>query len=86
MRTTLTIDDDVARLLNEAVHRERRPFKSVVNDALRRGLRSSSGARETYDYVPHSSRLRAGVDPAGLNRLADEFEDEAVLDSARNGR
>jgi predicted transcriptional regulator len=87
MRTTLTIDDDVARLLDEAVHRERRPFKWVVNDALRRGLRSGAGhTREAYDYVPHSSGLRAGLDPAGFNRLADEFEDDAILDKARRSR
>ena len=86
MRTTLTIDDDVARLLDEAVHRERRPLKSVVNDALRRGLRSSAGAREPYDYVPHASALRAGIDPAGLNQLADEFEDDAVVGKGRRGR
>lgn len=86
MRTTLTIDDDVARLLDDAVHRERRSLKWVVNDALRRGLRSSMGhAREPYDYVPHSSALRPGLDPTGFNRLADELEDDAILDKARSG-
>ena len=43
MRTTLTIDDDVARLIDEAVHRERRPMKQVVNDALRRALEPAGG-------------------------------------------
>jgi len=38
MRATLTLDDDVARLIDDAVHRERRPMKQVVNDALRRAL------------------------------------------------
>ena len=38
MRTTLTLDPDVARLVDEAVHRERRPMKHVVNEALRRAL------------------------------------------------
>jgi hypothetical protein len=38
MRTTLTLDDDVAAKLKAAVKRERRPFRSVVNDALRAGL------------------------------------------------
>jgi Arc/MetJ family transcription regulator len=38
MRTTLTLDDDVAARLRTAVKRQRRPFRSVVNDALRAGL------------------------------------------------
>lgn len=42
MRTTLTLDPDVARLLEEEVHRLRRPFKQVVNDALRKGLGPAS--------------------------------------------
>ena len=33
MRTTLTLDPDVERLLNEEMHRVRRPYKQVVNDA-----------------------------------------------------
>jgi len=40
MRTTLTLDDDVAARLRAAGRTERRPFKDLVNDALRRGLAS----------------------------------------------
>jgi hypothetical protein len=38
MRTTLTLDDDVAARLRTAVKRQGRPFRAVVNDALRAGL------------------------------------------------
>lgn len=38
MRTTLTLDDDVAARLRNLVKTRRRPFKAVVNDALRAGL------------------------------------------------
>ncbi len=38
MRTTLTLDDDVAALLKRAMSRQRRTLKDVVNDALRDGL------------------------------------------------
>lgn len=38
MRTTLTLDDDVATRLEEAVRKRRQPFKVVVNEALRAGL------------------------------------------------
>ena len=83
MRTTLTLDDDVARLVEEAVHRERRPMKQVVNDVLRRALRPTATRERPYELTPHDSAIRPGFDPAGFNKLADEMEDEAVLDNPR---
>ena len=44
MRTTLTIDDDIADALRERARLLDLPFKQVVNDALRRGM--SPGTRE----------------------------------------
>lgn len=38
MRTTLTLDDDVARLLNREARKSGEPFKQVVNRLLRLGL------------------------------------------------
>ena len=38
MRTTLTLDDDLAAALREQAQRVGVPFKHVVNDTLRRGL------------------------------------------------
>lgn len=38
MRTTLTLDPDVAARLEQIVRKRRRPFKAVVNEALRLGL------------------------------------------------
>lgn len=85
MRTTLTLDPDVARLLNDAVHRDRRPMKQVVNDALRRALRPSAVAgTEPYRLTPHQSALRPGLDLTGFNRLADELEDEQIIGRARH--
>lgn len=86
MRTTLTLDDDVARLLDDAIHRERRPMKHIVNDALRRALAPQEARRAPYRLVPHESSLRPGFDPAGFNRLADEIEDDAILDQVRKAR
>jgi hypothetical protein len=83
MRTTLTLDDDVVRLVEDAVHRERRPMKHVINDALRRGLAQQGVRQVPYRLQPHKSALRPGFDPAGFNRLADELEDEVILDATR---
>ena len=83
MRTTLTLDDDVARLIDDAVHRERRPIKQVINDALRRGLAVPAPRRKPYRLMAHESELRRGLDLTGFNRLADELEDEAITGLAR---
>lgn len=40
MRTTLTLDDDVAARLDQLRATRRVPFKQLVNDALRAGLQS----------------------------------------------
>jgi hypothetical protein len=84
VRTTLTLDPDVVQLIDDAVHRERRPTKQVINDALRRALAPPPAARgERYRLEPHQSALRPGLDLAGFNRLADELEDEAIIGTAR---
>jgi hypothetical protein len=84
VRTTLTLDEDVARLVEEAVHRQRRPMKQVVNDALRQALAPQTPRQEPYRLVPHDSAVRPGFDLAGFNQLADELEDEAIIGTARH--
>lgn len=79
MRTTLSLDPDVARLVEDAVHRERTSMKQVINDALRRGLAQPASRRDPYHLPVHEAVLQPGLDLAGFNRLADELEDEAIL-------
>jgi hypothetical protein len=45
MRTTLSLDDDVAVLIEKARRQGDRSLKDVVNDALRRGLRDMAADR-----------------------------------------
>ena len=74
MRTTLTIEPDVEKLLQQEVARSRRPLKQVANEALRRGLtRSGDKARKVTVQVS-DSRLRPGYDPTSFNALVDELE------------
>lgn len=84
MRTTLTLDPDVVKLLEDEVHRVRRPFKQVVNDALRRGLspRQALPVAVRYRVSPHAARFSPGLDRSRLNALADELEDNAVIGKA----
>ena len=79
VRTTLTLDPDVAQLVDEAAHRARTSRKRVINDALRRELSQPPSRREPYHLPVHEATLQPGFDLAGFNRLADELEDEAIL-------
>lgn len=80
MRTTLTLDPDVVRMIEEETHRARKTFKEVVNDAIRRGLSSPSRAAATrrHKIKPMHLRLRPGLDRTSLNRLVDEMEEEVA--------
>src|SRR5687767_9359073 len=81
MRTTLTIDDDVAALLREEAIRQGLPFKQALNRTLRLGLRAAAGpaTRQPFRVEPHPLELRPGFDPDKMNQLADELEDEEIL-------
>ena len=85
MRTTLTLDPDVARLVEAEVHRARKPMKQIVNDALRRGLSGGSrpARRKPYRLQPHVASLLPGIDRTRLNALADELEDAERLGRLR---
>jgi len=78
VRTTLTFDPDVAKLVRETIEHEQLSLKDVVNEGLRRGLKPSE-PRPTFRVVPHASLLQPGIDPRGFNQLAEELVDEAVL-------
>jgi hypothetical protein len=80
MRTTLTLDDDLAEALNRAARLTGRSFKAVVNDTLRRGLaQSGSGTAGLEPFVvePQSCGWMPGIDPLRLNQLVDGLEIEA---------
>ena len=76
MRTTLTIDPDVERLLQHEIRRTDKSLKAVVNDALRLGLgmqgKPPRGSR--YKVNPHPFAFKPGVDVDRLNQLVDELE------------
>ena len=88
MRTTVTLDADVERLLREAMYRSRKSFKQALNDAVRSGL-SSHGVRakgRRFRVKARAMSLRAGIDPASFNRMADDLEAEAFLEKRARGQ
>ena len=88
MRTTVTLDDDVERILRETMHRTRQSFKETLNQALRAGLAGTPTRTRHRRFVVRARPmgLRAGFDPAGLNKLVDELEAEAFVERPEGGR
>lgn len=78
MRITLTIDDDLAEQIQELRQSHGHSLKCVINGLLREGLQSRQRGRrgETYRTKSYKLSIRPGIDPAKLNRLVDELEDE----------
>lgn len=77
MRTTLTLDPDVAKRLKERLAETKLPLKRVVNDALRVGLAAKRPVRRVpFKVEPHSCQFNPGIDLDKLNQLVDELEVE----------
>lgn len=85
MRTTVTLDADVERLIKDAVRKSGKSFKEVLNRAVREGLASQTPPRsgKAFRVQARNLGLQAGFDPGGLNRLIDELE---IAESARKQR
>ena len=79
MRTTLTLDPDVAAKLKEEARRKGISFKEAVNSNLRRGLSADDPLRSTYRVPSRPMRAKPGLDLDRARHLADRLEDEEVL-------
>lgn len=86
MRTTVTLDPDVETLLRKEVRRRGEPFKRVLNDAIREGLRTRTRRDDqtfellTFDMgVPSLDLTKAGS-------LAAELEDDELIGRYRRSR
>jgi plasmid stability protein len=77
MRTTLTLDDDVAAKLKAEARRTGRPFRDAVNETLRRGLatRQVGAAQQPFKVVTRDlGDLRAGLSLDNIGELIEQVE------------
>ena len=75
VRTTLTIEDDLAGILRRKSRELDKPFKELVNIALRKGLADNLEAKKhTVVVRPHDFGASPGIDMDRLNQLVDELE------------
>lgn len=75
VRTTLTLDEDVAAQLRRESRRSGRPFRELVNDALRTGLERRLERRPAPFVVRATNMgLRKGVSLDSISQLLEQVE------------
>jgi hypothetical protein len=80
MRTTVTLDPDVERLLHKAMRERGISFKQALNDAIRSGLRVAArraSRRFTQKSFPLGAEQYFRWDKALA--VADAIEDDEIL-------
>ncbi len=86
MRTTLTLDADLAKKLKDLAHQRGTSFKQTVNEVVRRGLTAQvqRPPGDRYTVEVHRGGFRPGIDPGKLNQLVDQLDvEDFVEETAR---
>jgi hypothetical protein len=80
MRTTLTLDPDVAMKLKKRMTEHKLTLKDAINQALRVGLETPESKRKTaFKVEPFALGIPAGVDLDKMNQLLDQLEVEDYI-------
>jgi hypothetical protein len=77
MRTTMTLDDDVAAKLRTESQRAGRPFREIVNETLRRGLESrrATAQRRAFKVTARDlGKLKPGLSLDNIAELIEHVE------------
>lgn len=86
MRTTVTLDPDVEKMLRRATREREQSFKSVLNAAIRRGLSQSEKPKR---FRQKTVRMGAPVSGANLTKalaLAAALEDTEIIHKLEAGK
>ncbi len=78
MRTTLTLDSDIAAKARRGAAKLRKPFKDVINEALRVGLDAvlAPPVAKPYRTQPRPLGLRRGFNYDNIAELLAQGEGE----------
>ena len=83
MRTTLTLDDDVAMLLKKKMDESGETFRDVVNRVLRLGLLGDAPSSEEFEIPQPRSMGGSRVDLDQALSLADGLSDNILIEQLR---
>lgn len=78
MRTTVTLDADVAAKLKAVARARGISFKQALNQAVRAGLGGQRQSSRRFEQPTHPMGLRPGVDLDKALDLASALEDEEI--------
>lgn len=76
MRTTITLDDDVAARIHEEMRERGATFKGTLNDLLREGLQYRTNAKRVQRFKarPRAMGSRIGIDYDNIGDLLEQTE------------
>lgn len=83
MRTTVTLDADVERLLKKTAHERGKSFKVVLNEAVRTALQPRRFSKTPKLLPAVSMGPFRGIDSHSFNQLADDLEIQSFLETTR---
>ena len=79
MRTTVTLDADVAMALRQAVRERGVSFKEALNSAIRAGLSTRGQTSAPYRIPSRSLGLRPNVNIDKALQLSADLEDDEIV-------
>lgn len=79
MRTTVTLDPDVAAKLKAIARRRGVSFKQALNQAVRAGLAAGRRTERPFRLYTQPMGLRPGISLDKASRLAAALEDDEIL-------
>lgn len=85
MRTTVTLDDDLADRVKQIAAQRGVSFKDALNTTIRAGLARQAGPRP-FRTAARPLGQRRGVDVTKALRLAAELEDEEIARKLELGK
>jgi hypothetical protein len=84
MRTTLTLEPDVALKLKKRMAEQKLTLKDAINQALRVGLETPESERKTaFKVEPYPFKFKPGIDQNKLNQFLDELDVEEFVRKSR---
>lgn len=86
MRTTVTLDPDVAAKLKETARDSGISFKEALNTTVRRGFERSKEKAPPYRVRAQDLGVRPGVNLDKALQLAGELEDAEIIRKMRLGK
>jgi hypothetical protein len=86
MRTTVTLDPDVERLLRRAVRERGQSFKVVLNTALRHGLSDKPKPKRFRQPTARMGAPAPGINLTKALALAAALEDAEIIRKLEAGK